>query len=138
MGKLGFAVTTSIGVDMSGVRYPEMRNDIIDALRALADRTYQQRVWVDRIYPRPGYYDDLTHNINVLYDDTLVAEDPSSQVGVSLKDGREVAAIEALKEILDPILDSISPDDSDLDVISRPDWTNVVIAAGNAIRVLSS
>lgn len=60
----------------------------------------ERRVWVDRVYPDLGYYDDLTHNINVLYEDTHVAENPRGQIGVSLANEEEAVALEALKAVL--------------------------------------
>lgn len=120
------------------VRYPEMRAQIIESIQALADPTYQQRVWVDRIYPHPGFYDDLTHNVNVLYDDTEVASDPYSQVGVTLESQEEAAAIEAIAHAFDPILDSMDPKTVDAEIMAMPTWDDVVRAARNALPIFST
>ncbi|MGW2311631.1 SCO4402 family protein [Actinomadura luteofluorescens] len=85
------------------VQFPDMRRAVIEALQALSDPEYQRRVWVERTYPQPGFYDDLTHNVNVLYDDTSVAEDPRAQIGVTLESEAEAAAIESLTAVLDPL-----------------------------------
>ena len=120
------------------VRYPEMRAQIVESIQALADRSYQKRVWVDRIYPHPGFYDDLTHNVNVLYDDTEVASDPYSQVGVTLESQEEAAAIEAIANAFNPILDSVDPKAVDAEILAMPEWDNVVRAARNALQIFST
>ncbi|HEU5023589.1 MAG TPA: hypothetical protein VFV01_01585 [Spirillospora sp.] len=113
-----------------------MRREVIEALQALSDPEYQRRVWVDRNYPQPGFYDDLTHNINVLYDDTSVAEDPRGQIGLTLENAEEVAAMERLTAVLDPILDSLPTKIDDGAVISLPDWGAVVRAAREAVDII--
>ncbi|GAA2127194.1 hypothetical protein GCM10009727_16800 [Actinomadura napierensis] len=118
------------------VRFPDMRREVIDALQALSDPDYQRRVWVDRVYPQPGYYDDLTHNINLLYDDTSVAEDPYGQVGVTLESDEEAAVMERLVAVLDPLLDGFPAELDDAEVISRPEWAEVVKAAQDAVRII--
>lgn len=119
------------------VQFPEMREDAIEALRALADVDYQRRVWVHREYPHPGFYDDLTYNINVLYDDVAVMDDPHGKVGVVLEDNDEAKAIESLGRHLDSVLGQAGPDATDAEVISRPDWSGVVKAAAVALHAMS-
>ncbi len=118
------------------VQFPDMRRTVIEALQALSDPEYQRRVWVERTYPKPGFYDDLTHNVNVLYDDTSVAEDPRAQIGVTLENEAEAAAIENLTAVLDPLLDSLPTKLEDAQVISRPEWSAVVKAAQEAVGVI--
>lgn len=113
-----------------------MRRSLIEALQALSDLEYQRRVWVERNYPQPGFYDDLTHNVKVLYDDTLVAEDPRAQIGVTLESEAEAAAIEGLTAVLDPLLDSSPTELEDAQVISRPEWSAVVRAAQAAVGII--
>lgn len=116
------------------IKYPEMRNQVIEVLRALSDPEYQQRVWVDRKYPHENFYDDLTHNVNVLCDDTRVAEAPYDQIGITLNDSVEAESIEVLAAQLTRILDSAGPDESDASIISRPEWNGVVVAAREALK----
>jgi immunity protein 7 of polymorphic toxin system len=119
------------------VRYPEMRAQIIEALQALADPAYQQRVWVEGRYPREGYYDDLTYNINVLYDDTAVIADPLAQVGVTLRDSREADAIGALGRSLDPVL-AATQTATDAETLAHPAWPQVIAAAQVALDAFGS
>lgn len=122
--------------DFVAVQFPDMRRDVIEALQALSDPEYQRRVWVERTYPQPGFYDDLTHNVNVLYDDTSVAEDPRAQIGLTLENEAEAEVIERLAAVLDPLLDSLPTKLDDAQVISRPEWGAVVKAAQEAAKVI--
>ncbi|MBO2463881.1 SCO4402 family protein [Actinomadura violacea] len=118
------------------VQFPDMRRDVIEALQALSDPEYQRRVWVEHAYPQPGFYDDLTHNVNVLYDDTSVAEDPRAQIGLTLENDAEAEPMERLAAVLDPLLDSLPTKLQDAQVISRPEWSAVVKAAQEAAEVI--
>ncbi|WP_194166551.1 SCO4402 family protein [Mycolicibacterium sp. P9-22] len=82
-----------------------MRQQTVTALTALADRDYPQRVWIDREYPREGFYDDLTLNVNTLYD--MVLPDPQARLGVVLLSESEVALLTALEQVLGPLVDDL-------------------------------
>lgn len=119
------------------VRYPEMRIQVLSAVNALADRDYQQRVWIDRIYPHENYYDDLDLNISILYDDTLVLPDPATALGTILANTVEVGSLRSLAEHLDPIIDELG-DSPDSRYLSHPKWPGVVSAANAALEVMRS
>lgn len=119
------------------VRYPEMRLQVLSAINALADREYQQRVWIDRIYPHENYYDDLDLNIHILYDDALVLPDPTSTVEQILASRAEADAFRLLAERLDPIINELG-DSPDSVYLSHPGWPSVVDAAESARAVMRS
>jgi hypothetical protein len=119
------------------VEHPEMRANLLDVLKALADPDYQRRVWVERQYPHPGYYDDLEANINFLYDDSDIAEDPHRNIGYALRNEVEARAMENLHKALSPLYDSLPPDTHDAEVIAMPEWQAVVAAARQAIRTFA-
>jgi hypothetical protein len=75
------------------VRYPQARAHLVEALNALADPDHQRLVWVERQYPHPDYYDDFAANINELYDDSTVAEDPHGNIGFTLQNEGEARAM---------------------------------------------
>ena len=58
------------------VRYPNMRLQVLSSLESLADRAYQQRVWVEGILPHPGYGDDFALAYSWLYEDLPIMDDP--------------------------------------------------------------
>lgn len=119
------------------VNLPEMRKEIISAVKALSDTDYQQRVWIDQIYPHADFFDDFTLNVNVLYDDTTVLDDPAAALGQTLANDTEVAAMQQLAGRLGDILDSVGRDADDLAFLQSPLWSGVVTAAQEALRVLT-
>jgi hypothetical protein len=119
------------------VEYPQARAHLLEALKALADPDHQRRVWVERQYPHPDYFDDFAANIHQLYDDSTVAEDPHGNIGFTLRNEEEARAIESLIEVLDPLYDSIPPGADDATVIAMPEWPTVIAAARQALRVFS-
>ncbi len=83
-----------------------MRDDVKFALACLSDRQYQDRVWV-RGEGRPDYSDDLTANINILYDDCQVLPDPESRVGSVLMPSEEIERLLDLHAVLGPLIDDL-------------------------------
>lgn len=123
---------------MNEVLFPEMRANVIDAVKSLADEEYQWRVWVDKKYPTVGYYDDFWVNVNLLFDDSLVLENPRDSLGAVLINQSEVAAMEDLaKSVLD-FLESQGRDKSDAEYVSSPEWSVVVSSARRAYATLRS
>jgi len=80
------------------VRFPSMRRDVMFALASLADRRYQEAVWVRRKAP-PGYGDDLKAAVNVLYHDCQVLPDPDTRAGTVLLAGEERDRLRELGEL---------------------------------------
>ncbi|MFF3541555.1 hypothetical protein ACFYXD_06795 [Streptomyces platensis] len=115
---------------------PAMRREIISAVRALSDSDYQQRVWIDRIYPHADFFDDFTLNVNTLYDDTTVLDDPAAALGRTLADDAEVEAMQCLAGRLDEILDTVGREADDIAFLQSPLWSGVVTAAQEALRLL--
>jgi hypothetical protein len=110
-----------------------MRDQVIHSLRSLADVRHQQVTW-GRYEESVNYYDDLTLNVHVLYDDCLVVPDPLSVVGAILYEN-EVQVFEVLHSALGPMLDDLQ-DSSDADYMADPRWSEVVSAAAAALDVM--
>lgn len=121
---------------VTSVRHPSMRAEVVLAVQSLADPAYQQRVWIRREYPHDSYYDDLTQNVNILFDDTGVLPDPSSAVGDILYPS-EVASMAALGNVLDPLIDELG-DVTDSQYLNHPQWSQVVRSAEAAYAVLNT
>ncbi|WP_142162835.1 hypothetical protein [Cellulomonas sp. SLBN-39] len=117
------------------MRFPQMRDYVIDALRSLADVDHQRVVW-GRYEEGVRYYDDLTLNVHVLYDDCQVVPEPSTAVGAVLFE-HEVPAFTALHAALDPMIDDLQ-DASDDVYITDPRWPDVVAAAAAALVVMGA
>lgn len=123
--------------DLSQVSFPEMRRSVLSAVRALSDESYQRRVWIDRCYPQEGYYDDFSTNIHILFDDTLVLEDPASTLGTVLKCEEEVAAMVALASSVNDLLEREGGERVDAEYIASPLWGAVVRSASKAYDVMN-
>lgn len=122
---------------MIDVSFPDMRENVVSAVRALADEAYQRRVWIDRDYPEEGYYDDFTMSLHILFDDTLVLEDPAATLGTVLKSREEVDAMTVLAGALDELLDAEGSNRADEDYLASPLWGAVVRTAGAALALLT-
>ena len=120
---------------MTTVQYPNMRAEVVGALKALSDHEYQQRVWTRHDYPHDKFYDDLTTNLNILFDDTCVLPDPKQRIGWILYPN-EVEALRELAEVLDPLITELG-DADDTHYLEHSQWGEVVRRAGNAQSVFN-
>ena len=117
---------------VSDVEFSAMRREVLRALAALSDRDYQRRVWELKQYPGTGFYDDLTQNINVLYDDCQVLPEPESRLWSVLLPGDELARLAAVDRVLGRMIDELgeAPDEM---YLADPRWATVMTAAGRAL-----
>lgn len=116
---------------MSEIRFPEMRNEIVRAVKALADPEYQWSAWIRRELP-PGEYDEFTHRIHILYDDTQVLEDPDAAIGVYLRSQSEANAMRKLAQAIDSLFNELGTELSDEEYLRAPGWSSIVEAANAA------
>lgn len=114
------------------VRFPAMRDEVVSALRALADRDYQERVWIRRELPSPGFYDELDIEVHVLFDDIDVCVEPERWVGYVLESADEVEPLRRLGNALGALIDDLG-DAPDSDYLADPRWPGVVEAAAAAL-----
>ena len=112
-----------------------MRHEVISALTSLSDPWHQVHRW-GRFEEGVSYYDDLTMNVNILFDDCQVLPDPASCVGDILFEG-EVSAFLALNAALGPMIDDLG-DRSDQDYLDDSRWAAVVDAASKALLAMRS
>ncbi|MGH3708601.1 MAG: SCO4402 family protein [Pseudonocardiaceae bacterium] len=118
------------------VRYPVLRNEVLDAMKNLSDPEYQQRVWIDRKFPSANYYDDFDMVIHILYDDTIIAEDACSTIGDILKNKTEAQVVEVVIQALEEVFDEGSRH-ADFEVLrARPSWPKVIEAAAVAWKAM--
>lgn len=120
---------------MTEVRYPQLRDEVIAALRSLASRTHQRLRW-GVVQDGVAYYEDLTLVVNVLYDDAQVLPVPQRAVGSVIYDN-EVSALSEVNAALAPLLDELgeAPDEV---YTSDERWPAVLAAAGSALHALEA
>jgi hypothetical protein len=126
----------SVEQERIDVIYPEMRDEIIDAVRTLSDPEYQFRTWVLREVP-PDRIEDFDINIHILYDDTGVLENPHAAIGDVLETAAEADALTKLAHAIDSMFERVGTDLTDEQYLALPDWKSVVDAARNALSVLT-
>jgi hypothetical protein len=110
-----------------------MRNEVISALRSLSDPEHQRTRW-GRVEEGVSYYDDLTINVHLLYDDTQVL--PSPDLGVpDVLHLAEVSALLAVDQALRPLMTDHG-DSPDHVYLADPRWKAVTQAAAHALEVM--
>ncbi|MGW1269921.1 SCO4402 family protein [Streptomyces sp. NPDC002491] len=124
--------------NLKKVELPEMRKSVISAVHALSDEDYQRRVWIRKEYPEEGYYDDFEINLHILFDDTLVLDDPESSIGMTLRSRDEAVAMKELAAAIDGLLAREGGDREDIDYINSPLWPAVVSSASMALALMNS
>ncbi|WP_410811721.1 SCO4402 family protein [Micromonospora sp. 067-2] len=126
-----------LGKAMTEIRFPDMRNEIVRAVKALADPAYQWSAWIRRELP-PGEYDEFTHRIHILYDDTEVLEDPDAAIGIYLRSQEEADSMRTLAQAIDSLFDECGTHLSDEAYLRASGWPAVVQAANAALSSLES
>lgn len=122
---------------MIEVKYHEMRKELEEHLRALADPAYQRRVWVDGQTDGAVQHDEFDYAVHFLYDDTQLASDAHSTVGWILKSASEAECIAALVKSIDVVFERYGTKLSDAEYIELPEWRSVVLAAEAAVASLA-
>ena len=119
------------------VQYPEWRDEVIDAVRALSDLDYQRRVWVSGESIGPNFFDSLQERIHTLFDDADVLPEPGHRLGVLLRDDGEVEALRHLGRMLDEVISDLG-DAPDEHYLADPRWPEVVRRAAATLEVLTA
>ncbi|CAM4247552.1 CdiI immunity protein domain-containing protein [Bordetella tumbae] len=122
-------------LELSGLKCPAMRKELIDYLQGLADKDYQYKAWVNDQRPGGGH-DELNYAIHFLYDDTNLAGDPRSTLGWFLKNDEEVVSISDLVKKIDFVFGKYGLELTDKEYIEKPEWDDVVQAAKTALRTM--
>jgi len=117
---------------MTTAQFPHMRLEVVAALRSLSD-PQRQKKW-GKVEDGVNYYDDLTLNVNILYDDCQVLPDPSLSIG-SILYPSEVKVLRAVHEALNPLLNNLG-DKPDSDYLADPQWPAVMVAAKEALQTM--
>lgn len=109
-----------------------MRLEVVAALESLSDCLRQER-W-GRVEEEVNYFDDLTLNVHLLYDDCMVLPRPQSAVPAILHQ-EEVSAFIELENALGPMIRDLG-DRPDAAYTSEGRWPAVMAAASRALAVM--
>ena len=118
------------------VKYPKMREELLETLRSLADREYQHKAWVENDYPPGIQCDSFDEAVHFLYDDTVLAENPDAAIGVIIENEKEARLISAVCQAIDLVFEALGTGVSDEEYIKSSEWTGVVEAALIALQAM--
>ncbi|MEV4111949.1 hypothetical protein [Nonomuraea sp. NPDC049695] len=120
--------------DKQQVHWPERRQDVLEALRALGDRDYQDQHW------RSGKgLPDLTAAVHWLIDDSFIDQHGARALIPHLFiDQREADLVQMVVDAVLRLLDDLGPTAPDNAYLDHPEWINVLNSAGIAYLALSS
>lgn len=124
-------------LELSELKFPSMREELISYLSGLSDLDYQYRAWVERSSPGLDY-DELNYTVHFLYDDTGLAENASDWIGLVLKDEKEARSVANVVSALDVIFDKYGTELSDKEYLEKKEWSWVVDASKSALSILLS
>ena len=121
-------------MELSELKYPSMRDELIGYVDALASKEYQASAWVSG--GGAAEHDELDYAIHFLYDDTSLATNPNKAIGWFLKDEREAEAVKRLIVALDKVFEVHGTDLDDAAYIASHEWNDVVAAAAGVQEAL--
>jgi hypothetical protein len=119
------------------IKYANLRKNLIVTIRSLADRDYQQKVWIDLCKPAEKFEDDLSMTINFLYD-FINDKEPQRSIGLTLRNKREVDVIKILFDALENFLNDIDHNAPDEIALKSKYWPNVLNAATEVYKELTN
>lgn len=117
------------------LKYPGMREELLDYLRTLADVEFQRRAWVRHELP-PGVENCFDFAVHFIFDDAKLAEDHSGAIGLFIKDEDEVRLIEAVVHALEQVFNALGMEATDEEYIDCPEWAGVLESASRAWQVM--
>ena len=122
-------------LELSQLKYPSMREELVDYINGLGNKEYQYQAWVKGERPGGGH-DELDYAIHFLYDDTDLADDPESMIGWILTGKNEADAITVLIDSLNIFFDIYGTGLSDEEYLAKDEWSDVINAAKEANKIL--
>lgn len=108
--------------------YPELRTELIAHLEDLSDRRK-----IESEGPTGSWLDYAVH---FLFDDTVLAEDPTRAIGWFLFDEHEASVVHAVTQALNRVFDVHGTEMSDREYANCPEWGEVVEASNLAHTTL--
>jgi hypothetical protein len=115
-----------------------MRERLVEALEALADPNYQERVWLKRELPADLDDDGLDFVVHFFFDDTDLSRDPLGCVGWFIRDEHEAQLVREVVEALDRVIRDVGPGESDQEYLSNKSWPMVVSSARQALTAVQA
>ncbi len=125
----------SMGFTM--IKFPEMRNELIEYLQDLSDLHYQRRCWLNQDYPNGVEYDELDYSVHFLFDDMDLASDAIGYIDVILRNEQEAEVVIEVCRQLSDIFKKYGTGMSDAQYLECAEWAKVISSAKTAYHVIS-
>jgi hypothetical protein len=122
----------ALGPSMT-IRHPDMREELKDALRGLADDRWAQRKAADPALEPPDFFLDVSNALHAIED---VARPAGEYVGTSLADTDEAALITAVFDAWEAVAADVGPRAPDAVIYASPAWPGVIAASRAALARL--
>ena len=116
------------------MKFPWMREELVETLRALSDKKYQQLAWVEKKFPQGIEFDEFDCAVHFLFDDTCLAEDPEGLIGYCLLNQKEATWVRYVTDSIDKLLSELGNELTDLEYISSPQWERVLKTSAEAYK----
>ncbi len=123
-------------MELADLKYPNMRKELVEYLGCLEDKEYQINAWVNQIFPPGIVFDNLDLTIHFLFDDTPLAKNADSTIGIFLYDESEAVLVARVVKELGALFDKYGTQLSDAEYLSKPEWQTVVSSAKQAYAAL--
>lgn len=120
------------------LKYLEMRVELLETLRSLADAEYQKKAWVNQDFPPGIEYDEFDYAVHFIYDQAGLAEDPEGTIGLFVQDQQELEMIKAVVDALERVFQAVGMKATDEEYISCPEWSDVLKTAQKAMHVMKN
>ena len=112
-------------MEYSELKYKEVREALVSYIRSLADKNYQQKIWVNIEIPKNGYESNSNIVINGI-SDCIDWDFPEKSLGDILLNDEEIKLLKELLNLIDKVLDSLLYDVPDSKLIESEFWEKVV------------
>jgi len=116
------------------LKFPSIREELIGYLRGLSDINYQYRAWVYR-EASDTFYDELDYAIHFLFDDTDLATDARSWIGLVLTGDEEAQVVEGVVRNINELFFLHGVELEDAEYLATPAWMKVVDSSKEALAV---
>jgi hypothetical protein len=111
------------------IKFPEMREELIDRIQLLSDNIYQQSYWGSKV-PHLGF----NYIIHFFFDDSILSEAPEKCMGYILKNKQEVEFVSDLCKKINHILDVYGSNEPDDLYINTPEWDDLMRKANEFLK----
>ncbi len=118
------------------VLYPNMREELINAMRTLSDVEYQQRAWIEHIFPVGIQYDEFSISLNII-EDVGFFEKTEPKIGGVIENLQELIAVERVAYAIEYMFNCRGNNRTDAEYMADPLWSVVVGRAAKALKILS-